>query len=116
MLIKFIFSYYKKVSLKMFFGFFMLVAVDIAQLISPRIIQRSIDYIISLPSPNNDYSYLLQFTLLIFALAIAIGIFRFFWRIIIIGRAHFIEMDFKNRLFKHLLTLSSSLVMSKIIY
>jgi ATP-binding cassette subfamily B protein len=108
MLIKFIFSYYKKVPLKMFFGFFMLVAVDIAQLISPRIIQRAIDYIISLPSPNNDYSYLLQFTLLIFALAIAIGIFRFFWRIIIIGRAHFIEMDFKNRLFKHLLTLSSS--------
>ena len=96
MLIKFIFSYYKKAPLKMFFGFFMLVAVDIAQLISPRIIQRAIDYIISLSSPNNDYFYLLQFTLLIFALAIAIGIFRFFWRIIIIGRAHFIDLSYKE--------------------
>ncbi|TFG92737.1 MAG: ABC transporter ATP-binding protein, partial [Candidatus Atribacteria bacterium] len=47
-------------------------------------------------------------TFLIFALAIAIGIFRFFWRMIIIGMSHFIEMDFKNRLFKHLLLLSNS--------
>jgi len=45
---------------------------------------------------------------LIFALAAAIGIFRFFWRMIIIGMSHFIEMDFKNRLFKHLLLLSNS--------
>ncbi|MCK4308578.1 MAG: ABC transporter ATP-binding protein, partial [Candidatus Atribacteria bacterium] len=94
----------------MFFGFFMLVAVDIAQLISPRIVQKAIDYIIlTYTNSENDYSYLLwKFTLLIFALAVAIGIFRFLWRIIIIGMSHFIEMDFKNRLFKHLLSLSNS--------
>ena len=110
MLIKFIISYYKKAPLKMFFGFLMLVAVDIAQLISPRIVQKAIDYIIlTYTNSENDYSYLLwKFTLLIFALAVAIGIFRFLWRIIIIGMSHFIEMDFKNRLFKHLLSLSNS--------
>lgn len=87
----------------------MLVAVDIAQLISPRIVQRAIDYIITnYVAPGNNYSYLAKLTLLIFALAIAIGIFRFFWRMIIIGMSHFIEMDFKNRLFKHLLLLSNS--------
>lgn len=87
----------------------MLVAVDIAQLISPRIVQRAIDYIIATyTASGNNYSYLGKFTLLIFALAIAIGIFRFFWRMIIIGMSHFIEMDFKNRLFKHLLLLSNS--------
>lgn len=87
----------------------MLVAVDIAQLISPRIVQRAIDYIIATYTAfGNNYSYLGKFTLLIFALAIAIGIFRFFWRMIIIGMSHFIEMDFKNRLFKHLLLLSNS--------
>ena len=110
MLIKFIISYYKKAPLKMFFGFLMLVAVDIAQLISPRIVQKAIDYIIlTYTNSENDYSYLLwKFTLLIFALAVAIGIFRFFWRMIILGMSHFIEMDFKNRLFKHLLSLSHS--------
>jgi len=87
----------------------MLVAVDIAQLISPRIVQRAIDYIINTyAASGNNYSYLGKFTLLIFALAIAIGIFRFFWRMIIIGMSHFIEMDFKNRLFNHLLLLSNS--------
>jgi len=109
MLIKFIFSYYKKAPLKMFFGFLMLVAVDIAQLISPRIVQKAIDYIIfSFTVSGNDYSYLWKFSLLIFALAIAIGIFRFLWRMIILGMSHFIEMDFKNRLFEHLLSLSNS--------
>lgn len=87
----------------------MLVAVDIAQLLSPRIVQRAIDYIIATyNTTGNNYSHLAKFTLLIFALAIAIGIFRFFWRMIIIGMSHFIEMDFKNRLFKHLLLLSNS--------
>jgi len=93
----------------MFFGFLMLVAVDIAQLISPRIVQKAIDYIIfSFTVSGNDYSYLWKFSLLIFALAIAIGIFRFLWRMIILGMSHFIEMDFKNRLFEHLLSLSNS--------
>jgi len=93
----------------MLFGFLMLVAVDIAQLIAPRIVQRAIDYIITTyTTSGNNYSYLGKFTLLIFALAIAIGIFRFFWRMIIIGMSHYIEMDFKNRLFKHLLLLSNS--------
>ncbi len=87
----------------------MLVAVDITQLIAPRIIQRAIDYIITAYNiSGNNYSYLGKFTFLIFALAIAIGIFRFFWRMIIIGMSHFIEMDFKNKLFTHLLLLSNS--------
>lgn len=86
----------------------MLVAVDIAQLISPRIVQRAIDYIIATyTTSGNNYSYLGKFVLLIFALAIAIGIFRFFWRMVIIGMSNFIEMDFKNRLFNHLLLLSN---------
>ncbi len=109
MLIKFIISYYKKAPLKMFFGFLMLVAVDITQLISPRIVQRAIDYIIAgYTNSRSDYSDLWKFTLIIFALAVAIGIFRFLWRIIILGMSHFIELDFKNRLFEHLLLLSNS--------
>lgn len=89
----------------MLLGFIMLVLVDLAQLMTPRIVQKAIDYIIK---AEGDYTRLLHFTLLIFAIAAAIGIFRFMWRIMIIGMSHFIELDFKNRLFDHLLKLSSS--------
>jgi len=93
----------------MLWGFLMLVAVDLAQLISPRLVQQAIDYITASHSAfGYNYSYLGKVTLSIFALALAIGVFRFFWRRIIIGMSHFIEMDFKNVLFKHLLTLSNS--------
>lgn len=93
----------------MLFGFFMLVAVDITQLIVPRITQRAIDSILeSYVASQSNYAFLGKFTLLIFILALAIGIFRFFWRMIIIGTAHFIERDFKDRLFEHLNSLSHS--------
>ena len=85
-------------------GFFGLIAVDIAQLLSPRIVQKAIDYIIL---PTTGPNKLIMFSLAIVGLALSIGIFRFMWRMTIIGMSHFIEMDFKNRLFDHLLTLSS---------
>lgn len=104
MLIKFIISYYKRAPWRMMLGFFGLVAVDIAQLLSPRIVQKAIDYIIlPMEGPNK----LVLFSLAIVVLALSIGVFRFMWRMTIIGMSHFIEMDFKNRLFDHLLTLSS---------
>jgi len=93
----------------MLVGFLMLVAVDITQLISPRVVQKAIDYIIAAyTNSESNYSYLWRFTILIFALALAIGIFRFLWRMIILGMSHFIELDFKNVLFRHLLSLSNS--------
>ncbi|MCK4523669.1 ABC transporter ATP-binding protein, partial [candidate division WOR-3 bacterium] len=104
MLIKFILSYYRKAPLKMVLGFLALIAVNIAQLVSPRIVKSAIDYIII---PTEGSNHLLYLMLALFGLAISIGIFRYIWRMIIIGMAHFIEMDFKNRLFNHLLILSN---------
>ena len=104
MLIKFILSYYRKAPLKMVLGFLALIAVNIAQLISPRIVKSAIDYIIM---PTQGANRLLYLMLALFGLALSIGIFRYMWRMIIIGMAHFIEMDFKNRLFNHLLILSN---------
>lgn len=104
MIIKFILSYYRKAPLKMVFGFLALIAVNIAQLISPKIVKNAIDYIIM---PTQGAHRLLYLMLALFGLAVSIGIFRYMWRMIIIGMAHFIEMDFKNRLFNHLLILSN---------
>lgn len=105
MLFKFIFSYHRRTPFKILFGFFMLILVDVAQLISPRLIQKAIDLIVS---NVHDASKLMMFSGLILLLALGIGIFRFTWRMIIIGTSHFIEMDFKNRLYDHLLSLDSA--------
>ncbi|MEO0236855.1 MAG: ABC transporter ATP-binding protein [candidate division WOR-3 bacterium] len=105
MLIKFILSYYRKAPLRIIFGFIMLILVDIVQLIIPRVSQKAIDYIIF----GKDYFNKIVFlTLVIGGLALSIGILRFSWRMIILGMSHFIEYDFKNKLYDHLLKLDSS--------
>lgn len=104
-LIRFIASYYRRAPLRMLIGFLMLVLVDLAQLMSPRIVQKAIDYIISAEGGSEKLIY---FSLAIFGIAAGIGIFRFLWRMTIIGMSHFIELDFKTKLFDHLLKLSSS--------
>ncbi|MDY6788046.1 MAG: ABC transporter ATP-binding protein [candidate division WOR-3 bacterium] len=104
MLVKFIISYYKKAPFKILIGFLSLILVDLAQLISPRLVQKAIDSVVT---PGDSSSVLLVVALSIFGLAIGIGVFRFAWRMTIIGMSHFIEMDFKNRLFDHLLSLTS---------
>lgn len=102
MLIKFILSYYKKTPLRIIFGFLMLILVDIVQLIIPRVAQKSIDYIVL----GKDYFDKIVFlTIIIGLLALSIGILRFSWRMIILGMSHFIEYDFKNKLYDHLLKL-----------
>ncbi|MEJ5307939.1 MAG: ABC transporter ATP-binding protein [candidate division WOR-3 bacterium] len=105
MLIKFILSYYRKAPFKIIFGFIMLILVDIVQLIIPRVSQKAIDYIIL----GKDYFDKIVFlTIIIGGLALSIGILRFSWRMIILGMSHFIEYDFKNKLYDHLLKLDSS--------
>ncbi|PIP14395.1 MAG: multidrug ABC transporter ATP-binding protein [bacterium (Candidatus Stahlbacteria) CG23_combo_of_CG06-09_8_20_14_all_34_7] len=105
MLARFILSYYKKSPIKILFGFVMLILVDIAQLFIPRMGQKAIDLI---ASENQDISGLLWLSLITVALALSIGIFRFTWRMIIIGTSHFIENDFKNKIYHHLLNLDSN--------
>jgi len=105
MLARFIISYYKRAPLKIFIGFVMLILVDLAQLFVPRMGQKAIDLI---ASGNKDISGLLWLSLITIGLALSIGICRFTWRMIIIGTSHFIENDFKNKLYDHLLKLDAN--------
>ncbi|MGE3062337.1 MAG: ABC transporter ATP-binding protein [bacterium] len=105
MLARFILSYYKKTPLKMLFGFVMLIMVDLAQLFIPRMGQKAIDLV---ASGNQDLNSLMKLSLITVGLALSIGICRFTWRMIIIGTSHFIENDFKNKLYDHLLKLDSN--------
>ncbi|HHS50214.1 MAG TPA: ABC transporter ATP-binding protein [candidate division Zixibacteria bacterium] len=84
-------------------GFFALVFVDAFQLILPRITRTIIDGLTfgTIESPD-----LLRWSAIILALAIGIGIMRFFWRYLIVGASRKIEFDLRNRFYRTLLSQS----------
>ncbi len=73
------------------------------QLIVPKVFQRVID---SLVSGMATRSLLLKLGLLILGLYLVMGIFRFFWRYLVIGSSHRIDRNIRQELYDHLQTLS----------
>lgn len=84
-------------------GLVTLVIVDAMQLIVPQVFQKTID---SLASGMATRSLLLQMGLAILALYLIMGIFRFFWRYLVIGSSHRIDRNLRQELYDHLQTLS----------
>ncbi|NOQ21108.1 MAG: ATP-binding cassette domain-containing protein [Candidatus Aegiribacteria sp.] len=105
----------KKSSLKLLFlrvlrhkkaiglGLCTLVIVDAMQLIVPKVFEKVID---SLASGMATRSLLLELGLLILGLYLIMGIFRFFWRYLVIGSSHRIDRNIRQELYDHLQTLS----------
>lgn len=91
--------------LLIFLGLISLIAVDILQLIIPRIIKRAVDDLTSL---DIDAGSLMNYAIYIAAIALFIGIFRYFWRFFLLGVSRRVEEGLRNQLFQHLQTLSSS--------
>jgi len=53
-------------------------------------------------------SHLIRYSLYIMAIAIGIGIFRYFWRLFIMGTSRRVEETLRNQLFRHYQSLSFS--------
>ena len=85
------------------FGLLCLIVVDLLQLFIPRVIKRAIDNLTLLQA---DRINLLNDALIILALGLTIGFFRFFWRRCLLGTARKTEEALRNRLFAHIQTLS----------
>ncbi len=85
------------------FGLASLIIVDMLQLIIPRVIKWAVD---DLTSFQIDAAGLFTYALYIVILAVFIGIFRYFWRLCLIGASRRIEEGLRNKLFRHLQTLS----------
>ena len=83
-----ILPYLKKSYGKIAGGIVMLILVDIVQLITPRVMQYAID---SIQERRIDQAGLVWIGLIIFGLAIAVMVLRYFWRILIIGNSFRIE-------------------------
>jgi len=80
-------------------GIVILMAVDLMQLIIPRVVQRTIDH---LGASVFQQDFILRNTLFILALAFGMVILRFFWRIFIMGTSRRIERDVREDMFSHL--------------
>ncbi|MFO7713307.1 ABC transporter ATP-binding protein [Desulfosarcina sp.] len=85
------------------FGLLCLIVVDLLQLFIPRVIKRTID---NLALMQADPTSLLNDAVVILALGVCIGLFRFFWRRCLLGTARKTEEALRNRLFAHIQTLS----------
>ncbi|MCU0613496.1 MAG: ABC transporter ATP-binding protein/permease [Desulfobacterales bacterium] len=88
-----------------FLGLASLIAVDILQLIIPRVIKWAVD---DLTAIRIDGTRLLIYAFYITAIACFIGIFRYFWRLFLLGVSRRVEEGLRNQFFQHIQTLSPS--------
>ncbi|MFH1488738.1 MAG: ABC transporter ATP-binding protein [Pseudomonadota bacterium] len=86
-------------------GFFSLLFVDFLQLLIPLVIKRAVD---ALTYGRATPSKLLEYGLVIIAIALLMGAFRYVWRTFLLGHSRFVEEKLRNRLYGHLQSLSFS--------
>lgn len=97
--------YFRRHLLRLAGGFLALVLVDLLQLFVPRIVKYAVDLLQKGAATPRG---LMQYGLYIVLIAFAIGGFRFIWRQLILGFSRIVEIDLRNRLFSHLLTLDKA--------
>lgn len=85
-------------------GLLALMVVDFAQLMIPRIIKWAVDDLTGLSA---DLRQLLFYAAAVAAMALMIGCFRYIWRRCLLGTARRLEETLRNRLLRHVQTLSA---------
>ena len=98
-------SYFIRHRWRLIGGLATLLVVDGLQLIIPQVIRWAIDDLTRGGIVRDD---LIKYGVYIAGIALLIGFFRYFWRLMILGTARRIEEALRNRLFSHLQTLSLS--------
>jgi len=86
-------------------GLFFLLLVDFLQLQIPLILRSAVDALTALEASP---ALLLRHAAAILGLAAAIAVFRFIWRLALLGHSRMVEEKLRNRLYDHLQTLSPS--------
>ena len=100
-----IIPYLKKSYARIAGGIVMLILVDVVQLAAPKVMQYAIDHI---QARTIDSKGLALVGLIIFGLAIAVMVLRYFWRVLIIGNSFQIEKSLRQDFYNHLLKLSQN--------
>lgn len=99
---KTIFSLLIKYKYSFLAGLFALSLVDVCQLSIPLVIERVVN---TLTQENAKMSDITRFGLYMVGIAIAMAVFRFFWRFFIMGAARRIEQSLRDEFFAHLQSL-----------
>ena len=86
-------------------GLLCLMTVDLLQLVIPRIIRAAVD---GLTTFSVTPATLVAYALWIVAISVVIGGFRFLWRHFLMGLSREVERGLRDRLFRHLQTLSAA--------
>ncbi len=95
--------YFRENRLKIVAGLLSLVAVDLLQLIIPRFIKRAVDDLTTRGAATDNLAI---YAWAIIGLAVLIGIFRYVWRLCLLGTSRRVEEGLRDRLFAHLQGLS----------
>ena len=90
---------------KILFGIVLLIIVDIAQLIIPKIMQYAID---GIGTEGFTKMNLFYAGAAIFLIACFMAVLRFFWRIFLMGTAWSIDRNLRQEYFDHLISLSAN--------
>jgi len=94
--------YFRRNLLRLAGGFSALMLVDLLQLFIPRIVKNAVDLLQKgVATPGGLLDYGVYITLIAFAIAV----FRFVWRQLIFGFSRIVEIDLRNRMLSHLLSL-----------
>jgi ATP-binding cassette subfamily B multidrug efflux pump len=99
---KTLFSLLRKYKYSFLAGLLALSLVDLCQLSIPLIIQRVVDALTIEGAGMRDIS---KYGLILLLIAVAMSVFRFFWRYFIMGAARRIEQSLRNEFFSHLQSL-----------
>ncbi len=86
-------------------GTLCLMAVDVLQLLIPRVIKWAVD---DLTAYSVDMQALAVYAAEIIGIALLMAVLRFFWRRMLIGVSRIIEEGLRNQLFAHIQTLSAT--------
>ncbi|SHI80089.1 ABC transporter ATP-binding protein [Lutispora thermophila] len=96
-------DFFKKYKWKYILGIFVLLFVDGLQLITPKILGYVTD---ALSAHTLSMKEIFFYAFLIVLIAVFIAIFRYLWRMLIIGSSRQLEFWLRNKLFSHLEKLS----------
>ncbi len=98
-------TYFIENRIALILGLSSLLFVDFLQLFIPRIIKNSID---ALTTGQATSMLLLKYALIIVGIAITMAILRYIWRYLVFGHSRKVEEALRNRIYRHLQTLSLS--------
>jgi ATP-binding cassette, subfamily B, multidrug efflux pump len=99
-----VYPIFKQHRFRILAGCVALLAVDLLQLIIPRILKRGVD---DLAAGISSEAALLRLAGLIIFIAICVNGLRFVWRYMIIGFSRILEMLIRERIFSHILKMDA---------